>query len=88
MAADHVRIPVRMVNGVKWGNLSAISDTHEVVGEKVTKVEENFTFSGQHRVRLYRFRKNVHWRIPAGVAMFDISAVSVSDPPRRPQRQR
>jgi hypothetical protein len=51
-------------------------------------VENKYSFAGGHRVRLYRFKDNVHWRIPAGVEL-DISRVDpttgngAAQPPRR-----
>jgi hypothetical protein len=72
--AERASIPVRVVNGEKWGDLNSIQSTHEICGEKVDMVNSNFSFAGGHRVRLYRFRKNVHWRIPAAITL-DITDV-------------
>lgn len=81
-----VFVSVKMVNGERWGDLSAIAPTHDICGERVDCIDSKFTFAGQHRVRLYRFRKNVHWRLPQEAIELDISAVPVAQVPRRTQR--
>lgn len=82
---DKVSVPIRKVGSTQWGDLSAFASTHEFVGEKVEKINDNFSFAGQHRVRLYRFRKTVHWLIPHSVRL-DISDVELptTKPARRP----
>jgi len=82
--ADGVRVPVKIVGGERWGHLSALGEAHGICGESV-HVKENYSFAGGHRVRLYTFKKNVHWKIPQGVAI-DIAAVPAADAPRRMQR--
>jgi hypothetical protein len=84
--AGRVFVPVKIVNGVKWGNLAALALSHEVCAETVSTVNEKFTFAGGHRVRLLRLKKNVHWRIPEGVAL-DIAEVKPAAPPRRDMRR-
>jgi hypothetical protein len=79
-----VSVSVKDFNGENWGDLAVIAPTHDIVGEKVSKIEENFSFIGGHRVRLYRFKKNVHWKIPVGV-LVDISAVAPAGAVRRQQ---
>jgi hypothetical protein len=78
----HVRVPVRMVGTVRWGALHYMADTHDICGEKVDCIDQKYSFAGQHRVRLYRFKKNVHWRIPIGVNL-DIADVPPAEAPRR-----
>jgi hypothetical protein len=77
-----VNIPVKRVGTENWGALAWYGETHDICGEKVHCVDEKFSFAGQHRVRLFRFKKNVHWRIPAGVTL-DITAVRPATPPPR-----
>lgn len=84
--SDHIRVPIRVINGVKWAWLSMHGHTHEICGEDFRQLND-FSLSGQHRVRLIRLKKNVHWKIPAE-ATLDISGVAPATPPRRPQRQR
>jgi hypothetical protein len=83
----HVRVPVKIVGGERWGHLSALGDAaHFICGEDVWKKDENFSFAGGHRVRLYAFKKNVHWKIPEGVSL-DISGVpAATSAPRRQQQ--
>jgi hypothetical protein len=74
---------VKVVGSTRWGDLASLANAHEIIGEKCQLVEENFTFAGQHRVRLYRFKKNVHFKIPEGTTL-DIAAVVPGQvPPRR-----
>ena len=80
--ADIVRVPVKIVGTERWGHLSAFGEGHLICGESVKLKNEKYSFAGGHRVRLYAFKKNVHWRIPE-VAAIDISAVSPAIPPRR-----
>jgi hypothetical protein len=83
---SHVSVPVKDVNGVKWGDLSALALTHEIVGERVDKLNENFSFAGGHRVRLFKFKKNVHFKVPPKGTLLDMTAVPVGDTPRRQGR--
>ena len=83
--SDHVRVPVKKVGSERWGQLSALSDAHLICGETVKLKDDNYSFAGQHRVRLYSFKKNVHWKIPDGISL-DIAAVAPAEPPRRRQR--
>lgn len=82
--ADHVRVPVKIVGTERWGQLSALGDNHFICGEKVQQKDGNYSFAGQHRVRLYSFKKNVHWKIPDGIAL-DVTGVAPAAAPRRPQ---
>lgn len=82
-----VSVPVRVVNGANWGWLSQFGNAHYVVSEERPKeVNEKFSFAAGHRVRAWRFKKNVHWR-PVGIEL-EISNVTPAGPPRRrPQRR-
>jgi hypothetical protein len=83
--AEHVRVPVKVVGGERWGQLCVLGDHHIICGEKVQLTEQNFSFAGGHRVRLYSFKKNVNWKIPASVPL-DIAAIpAATAAPRRPQ---
>ena len=81
-----MRVPIRRVGAEKWGDLSALSQTHEICGEKVKCVNQNYSFANEHRVRLFKFTKNVHWRIPEGIEL-DISEIAQAEPPRRQTRR-
>jgi hypothetical protein len=83
--ADGIRVPVKSLRGERWGHLSALWESHSICGETV-HVKENYSFAGEHRVRLYTFKKNVHWRIPDSVPL-DISNVAPATAPRRHQRR-
>lgn len=83
---ERVSVPVKIANKAKWGDLTVFGQTHDICGEVVKLTDSKFSFAGQHRVRLYRFRRNVHWKIPTGTDL-DISSVSPGQKPRR-RRQR
>jgi hypothetical protein len=83
---SRVFVPIKVVNGENWGDLASFSTSHEICGERVDP-RKDISFAGGHRVRLYKFTKNVHWKIPTGVEL-DISEVPpASAPPRRTQRR-
>jgi hypothetical protein len=79
---SRICIPVKDFNGDKWADLCALCLSHEIVGETVKKKDENFSFIGGHRVRRYKFTKNVHFKVPFGTQL-DITAVPPGNPPRR-----
>jgi len=82
--AQHITLPVKRVGSDHWAELGAVAPqwTHEICGEDVRLKDHNYSFAGGHRVRLYKFKKNVHWKIPTGVQL-DISGVAPAQPPRR-----
>lgn len=76
-------LPVRVVNKQKWGCLAYLGKDHEICGESCDIIDQQYSFANQHRVRLYRIRKNVYWRIP-GAIVADIQEVKpTGNPPRR-----
>lgn len=81
--AKHVLVPIKKVGSEEWGDLSALGLAHEIVGE-IAKQKNDKSFAGGHRVRLFYFKKNVHWRI--ATAQFDISDVPPVEPQRKKQR--
>lgn len=81
--ASTVKVPVKVVNGITWGDLNALSVSHEIVAEEVYTQNPNYSFQGGHRVRKLKLKKNVHWAIPDGMEL-DISAVPVE--PARKQK--
>jgi hypothetical protein len=78
-----ITIPIKIVQGERWGELSAHGPTltHVVCGE-ITSQGMDFSFAGGHRVRTFKLKKNVHWKIPVGIEL-DISRVPPAEPPRR-----
>jgi len=83
---SRVIVPVKNLRGENWGDLAALAYSHEICGEKVDE-RKDISFAGGHRVRLFKFTKNVHWKIPTGIEL-DISDVPpASTPPRRTQRR-
>ncbi len=77
---SRISVPVKTVNGEQWADLGALAIAHDIVGEKVDKKDDSFSFAGGHRVRLYKFKKNVHFKVPTGTTL-DITAVSAPNAP-------
>ena len=82
MPTEFIRIPIKVVNNEKWGQLSLYGDRHAFCGETIRIKKETFSFAGGHRVHLCSAVGNVHWRIPQGVQL-DISQVQTAKPLRR-----
>jgi hypothetical protein len=85
-----IPIPIREHDGHKWGALALLQNNHEIVGYTFNRTNENYSFIGGHRVRLYKVSGNVHFKIPK--AVFDITAVKVNAPvpasaPRRQDKR-
>lgn len=77
-----INVPVRMFKGKAWAWLSGVATAHHIVAEQNPKlVDQNFSFIDGHRVRLWKFKKNVHWK-PAGQEL-EISKVKPATTPRR-----
>lgn len=84
MTRSYIKVPIKRVGNQDWGDLDSLGLAHEICGETV-KVRPDLSFSGGHRVRLYYFKKNVHWKIPTGQSL-DISDVEPEALPRRRTR--
>lgn len=81
---DRICIPVRVINRANWGALSFVSPgSHDICAYNVKLLNEQLTLAGNHRVRVYRFKDNVHWKIPADAQLIDISGVTPAAAPRR-----
>jgi hypothetical protein len=80
MRPGFIRVPINNVNNEDWAYLSALSERHEFCAEEFRLKTEHYSFAGQHRVRLYTAKKNVHWKIPQGVSV-DISQVPPANQP-------
>jgi len=74
MAHRLISFPISRVQNQDWAHLGAYGDRHEFCAEEFRLKEQQFSFAGGHRVRLYTAKKNVHWKIPQGVPL-DISQV-------------
>jgi hypothetical protein len=79
---DSVRVPVRMHNNERWGALSFLEGgkTIEVIAERFEPKNDSFSFIGGHRVRLYKLKSSVHFKVPTGVTL-DISGVPPATQP-------
>ena len=79
---NRLSVPVRAHDKRNWGMLSHFGNAHAICGETVNLVAQKYSFIGGHRVRLYKFKKNVAWQIPAGTEL-DIASVNPGGPPPR-----
>jgi hypothetical protein len=84
---ETITLPIKKVNGERWAEISAhgASVTHFICGERVDQASD-LSFAGGHRVRLYKFKKNVHWKIPVGIEL-DIADLAPAQAPRRQGRR-
>ena len=72
---DFFSLPVKVHDKHRWGCLALLGKDHEICGETCHVVNENYSFAGGHRVRIYRIKKNVYWKIP-GPLVADIKNVA------------
>jgi len=82
----HLSVPVREVNGERWGALCLLGPlVFEVVSETWELKKDSYSFVGGHRVRLLKLKKNVHFKVPADIqgTELDISGIAPSTAPRR-----
>ena len=84
MSSPVFTFPTKRVGGDTWYDLTAYGVAHEICGETV-KQKSDMSFTGGHRVRLYVYKKNVHWRPIQGL-LIDIEEVDPATPPRRARR--
>lgn len=85
MRVQNVPVPVVFFGSEKWGVLTALAKSHEVVGTKVNK-KKDMSLPNGHQVRRYKFTGQVHWKIPVGVEA-DVSSIAPGKPPRRKKRR-
>jgi hypothetical protein len=78
--ADQISIPVIEHDGQRWAALAYFGKDQDITGEDCKTINQKYSFKGGHRVRIYRVKKQVYWKIPPMV--LDISNV----PTRRVQR--
>lgn len=77
----HIKIPVVIHKGTRWGALTEYGAEHHFIGSKVV-AKGQMTFIGDHKVYKARITDKVHWRIPPRVEA-DISEVAPGSTPRR-----
>ena len=71
---DHIKIPYIEYGGYRWAALAYYAKDHEFTSEEQAKcVDQKYSFKGGHRVRIFRLRKQVYWKIPP--TTLDISEV-------------
>jgi hypothetical protein len=87
---SRISLPVKKHDKGEWAEISSLGPSlpYVIVGEEVHCIKDKYSFAGGHRVRKYKFQKNVHFCLPAGTPL-DISAVPAgTQPPRRQPPQR
>lgn len=71
-----VQVPIIEHDGYRWGALAHFGKDHDITCEATIKlVEDKYSFKGGHRVRLYKFKKQVYWKLPSTAIEIDISGV-------------
>ena len=85
MRGGNVSVPIVLFGGEKWGVLTDLAKSHEIVGTTVNK-KKDMSLPNGHQVRRYKFTGQVHWKVPVGVEA-DVSGVAPGQPPRRRQRR-
>jgi hypothetical protein len=83
--ASHLTVPIKTVGTDRWGQLNFFGETHLICGEWV-KQKSDISFAGGHRVRLFSFKKNVHWKIPEGISLDVANVAPATAAPRRALR--
>jgi hypothetical protein len=78
-----VKVPIKTVGTEEWAQLCVFGKDHIVCAEDYRLKDQNYTFAGQHRVRLLSLKKNVHWKIPAGTYLDVTEVPAAGAPPRR-----
>ena len=81
-----IPVPVKTIGTENWGRLNHFGRSHIIVAEDFDLKDANFSFAGQHRVRRYKVKGNVHWQIPTGGKLYNISAVEGGKAQRRTVR--
>jgi hypothetical protein len=76
-------VPIKTIGAEEWAQLSAFGKDHIFCAEDFRVKEQNYTFAGQHRVRLISLKKNVHWKIPTGTPLDVAEVPPAGAPPRR-----
>jgi hypothetical protein len=78
---NHISVPIIEYDGHKWAALAHYSKDHEITCEEQIKcLNQNYSFKNGHRLRLFKLKKQVYWKIPP--TALDITGV----PPRRLHR--
>jgi hypothetical protein len=71
-----IAVRIKMHGTEQWGCLDTWGNNSvDIVAETWNNVNDQYSFVGGHRVRLFRVRKNVHFKIPPGATTFDITDV-------------
>jgi hypothetical protein len=78
MPLDRISVPVIEYGGYRWAALVFFGKDHEITGESFSCIDQKYSFKDGHRVRIFKIKKNVHWRLPSAIVL-DITDV----PPRR-----
>lgn len=69
---DRISVPIKIINSERWGELSALSLTHDICGEVVNLIDEKFSLAGvtasaftaSRRTFIGECRKALSWIFP------------------------
>jgi hypothetical protein len=82
-----VRVPVKIINGVKWADLSKDypQATHFICGTEC-RDSPDISLYHNHGLRVRKFKQNVHWRVATGFVELDITNIALpQSAPAQPQ---
>jgi hypothetical protein len=82
-----ISVPIKTLGSDEWAQFSIFGQNHIFCAEEFRVKEQNYSFAGQHRVRLLSLKKNVHWKIPAGTPLDVTEVPPAGSPPRREIRR-
>lgn len=68
MSSKWLSFPVKKVGKDEWLDLTAHGLSHEFCTEDFRR-KPDYSFGGNHRVRHFYFKKNVHWLCPTGTVL-------------------
>jgi hypothetical protein len=76
-SATHIRLPIVEHDGFRWAAMAYFGRDHEITGESSKCLNDKYSFRNGHRVRLYKIKKQVYWKIPSTVSL------DITDVPQR-----
>jgi hypothetical protein len=75
--ATHISMPLVEHDGHRWAAIAYYGIDHEITGETCKCLKEKYSFKGGHRVRIYKIKKQVYWKVPSSIDL------DITDVPKR-----